>query len=50
MVEKNEKWVTRPRGVGVKNNFGEKTKSKTIGGRVKRTKRGSKRLKLNHVC
>jgi hypothetical protein len=46
-VEESEKWVTRPRG-GEEKNFGERKKTKTIGGRVKRAKRGSKRL--NHVC
>ncbi len=49
-VEESEKWVTRPRGGGrSKNAFGgKKQKSKPFGGRVKRAKRGSKRL--DHVC
>jgi hypothetical protein len=45
-VGESEKWVTRPRGGRSKRNFGEKNKIE--GGRVKRTKRGSKRH--NHVC
>ena len=48
-IEKSEKWVTRPRGEerGVKKKFVQQ-KTKTIGGRVKGAKMGSKRL--NHVC
>ena len=37
----------KTQGGGVNKNFGKK-KRKTIGGKVKRTKRGSKRQ--NHVC
>jgi hypothetical protein len=39
-VEESKKWVTRPRGGGVKKTLVKKRK--TIGERVKGTKRGSK--------
>ena len=46
-VGESEKWVTRPRGGRSKKTFVQQ-KTKTIGGRVKGAKMGSKRL--NHVC